>query len=64
VLLVSTDVDELAELADRVVVFERGSVVDELSGDRLTPARTLAAMTRRAREDLVETLDKQEGGGR
>ena len=64
VLLVSTDVDELAELADRVIVFERGSVVDELGGDRLTPARTLAAMTRRARKDLVETLDKQEGGGR
>jgi ABC-type sugar transport system ATPase subunit len=46
VLLVSTDVDELAELPDRVVVFERGSVVGELSGGSLTPSQTLAAMTR------------------
>jgi ABC-type sugar transport system ATPase subunit len=46
VLLVSSDVDELAELADRVVVFDRGAVVGELSGDDLTPARALAAMTR------------------
>jgi galactofuranose transport system ATP-binding protein len=64
VLLVSTDVDELAELADRVVVFERGSVVEELSGDRLTPARTLVAMTRGARQEVAERTDEEQGGGR
>jgi len=49
VLLVSTDVDELAELSDRVLVFERGTVTEELSHDRLSPATVLAAMTRTAR---------------
>jgi ribose transport system ATP-binding protein len=45
VLLVSTDAEELAELSDRVVVFERGAVTGELTTDVLTPARVLAAMT-------------------
>jgi ABC-type sugar transport system ATPase subunit len=45
VLLVSTDAEELAELSDRVVVFERGAVTGELTPDLLTPARVLAAMT-------------------
>ncbi len=45
VLLVSTDEEELAELSDRVVVFERGAVTGELASEVLTPARVLAAMT-------------------
>ena len=45
VLLVSTDEEELAELSDRVVVFERGVVTGELTSHGLTPARVLAAMT-------------------
>ncbi|HEU5263281.1 MAG TPA: ATP-binding cassette domain-containing protein, partial [Gaiellaceae bacterium] len=45
VLLVSTDEEELAELSDRVLVFERGAVTAELTSDALTPARVLAAMT-------------------
>ena len=65
VLLVSTDVDELAELPDRVVVFDRGSLVGELSGESLTPGRTLAAMTRRARSNDVEPeRDHEQGGSR
>ena len=48
VLLVSTDVDELAELADRCVVFDRGAIVAELEEEDLTPGRLLAAMTRTA----------------
>jgi ABC-type sugar transport system ATPase subunit len=48
VVLVSTDVDELAELSDRCVIFDRGAVVAELAGAKLTPARLLAAMTRTA----------------
>ena len=63
VLLVSTDVDELAELPDRLVVFVRGSVVGELGGDSLTPARTLAAMTRRAPTDDAEPERNHEQGG-
>jgi ABC-type sugar transport system ATPase subunit len=65
VLLVSTDVDELAELPDRVILFERGSVVGELSGEGLTPSRMLAAMTRRATDDLAEQArDNEQGGNR
>ena len=45
VLLVSTEVEELVELADRVIVFERGTVVGELAADSLTPGGVLAAMT-------------------
>lgn len=48
VVLVSTDVDELAELPNRCVVFDRGAVVAELAGAGLTPAKLLAAMTRTA----------------
>jgi monosaccharide-transporting ATPase len=48
VVLVSTDVDELAELPDRCVIFDRGAVVAELAGAELTPGRLLAAMTRTA----------------
>jgi ABC-type sugar transport system ATPase subunit len=47
ILLVSTDLDELVELADRVVTFDRGVSTGELAGDDLTPARLLAAMTRK-----------------
>jgi ribose transport system ATP-binding protein len=53
VLLVSTDVGELAELADRVVVFERGTITGELAGEHLTPAHVLAAMTGRAPDALA-----------
>lgn len=45
VLLVSTDVEELIELADRVVIFDRGAVMGELAAEGLTPARLLSAMT-------------------
>jgi ABC-type sugar transport system ATPase subunit len=46
-------VEELAELADRVLVFERGTVVGELSGELLTAGRILDAMTRRAQEPAL-----------
>jgi ribose transport system ATP-binding protein len=64
VLLVSTDVEELAELADRVLVFERGAVTGELYGELLTPGRVLAAMTRRSPERglaLEFTANHEEG---
>lgn len=55
ILLVSTDVDELAELSDRVVVFERGSVTAELRDVNITPARVLGAMTGRMHDVLAPT---------
>ena len=47
VLLVSSDLEELAELADRVVTFDRGLSTGELAGDDLTPARLLSAITQK-----------------
>jgi ABC-type sugar transport system ATPase subunit len=49
VVLLSTDVDELAELSDRVLVFKWGSVARELRD--ATPGRILAAMTGQDREE-------------
>lgn len=45
VLLVSSDIEELVELADRVITFDRGAVSAELTGAALTTSRVLAAMT-------------------
>ncbi|HEY7484670.1 MAG TPA: ATP-binding cassette domain-containing protein [Streptosporangiaceae bacterium] len=43
VLVASTDLAELVELCHRVLVFQHGRIVAELSGDRLTePALSLA----------------------
>jgi ABC-type sugar transport system ATPase subunit len=44
VLICSTDIDELAALCDRVVVFHQGSVSAELSGERLKTHTVLEAM--------------------
>jgi ribose transport system ATP-binding protein len=39
VLLVSSDSEEVADLADRAVVFEEGRVIGTLEGDALTAER-------------------------
>jgi ABC-type sugar transport system ATPase subunit len=44
VLIASTDLAELVELCDRVVVLQHGRVVDELSGEGLTEERLSTAM--------------------
>ena len=46
-LLVSSDLEELAELSDRVVTFDRGATTGELTGNDLTPARILSDITRK-----------------
>jgi ABC-type sugar transport system ATPase subunit len=43
-LLCSTDLEELVEVCDRVIVFYRGKVCAELSGDSLTEATLLEVM--------------------
>ncbi|MGC0368892.1 sugar ABC transporter ATP-binding protein [Microbacterium sp. SLBN-111] len=45
VLVVSTDVPEICELADRVIVLDRGLAVAEISGDAISEPALLAAMT-------------------
>ena len=44
VLICSTDIDELAALCDRVVVFHQGRVSAELAGERLKTHTVLEAM--------------------
>ncbi|MBU2668167.1 sugar ABC transporter ATP-binding protein [Actinoplanes bogorensis] len=44
VLVVTTDLPELIELCDRVLVLDRGALVAELPGDGLTEPAVLAAM--------------------
>jgi ABC-type sugar transport system ATPase subunit len=44
VLLTSTDIDELAAVCDRVIVFYRGEICVELTGDRLAQHAVLEAM--------------------
>jgi monosaccharide-transporting ATPase len=47
VLLVSSDLEELAELSDRVVTFDRGFSTGELTDDDITPTRLLSDITRK-----------------
>jgi ABC-type sugar transport system ATPase subunit len=47
VLLVSSDLEELAELSDRVVTFDRGVSTGELTGHDITPTRLLSDITRK-----------------
>jgi ABC-type sugar transport system ATPase subunit len=49
VLLTSTDLDELAEVCDRVLVFHRGAIAAELGGEHLRPHALLEAMNTGAR---------------
>jgi len=50
VLLTSTDLDELAEVCDRVLVFHRGAIAAELGGEHLRPHALLEAMNTGARQ--------------
>jgi ribose transport system ATP-binding protein len=43
IVIVSTDVEEVASVCHRVLVFDRGRVVTELTGPELTTSRLLAA---------------------
>jgi ribose transport system ATP-binding protein len=44
IIVVSSDGLELAGLCDRVLIFSRGHVVDELAGDRVSEARIMEAI--------------------
>ncbi len=45
-MVVSTDIEEVAKISHRALVFERGRVVAELSGADLTIANLVAAASR------------------
>ena len=53
VLLISSDVEELIEGSDRVVVLRDGAVVGELSGDDVTEDRLMQAIAAAAEEEAV-----------
>ncbi|MFD5703164.1 sugar ABC transporter ATP-binding protein, partial [Streptomyces lasiicapitis] len=44
VLLISSDMEELIEGSDRVVVLKDGAVVEELTGDAVTEDRLMRAI--------------------
>jgi len=57
VMLVSTDIEELVSLCDRVLVFRRGEIAAELTGDSLNRRRLLTEMNADAdaAEEVVGT---------
>jgi monosaccharide-transporting ATPase len=55
VLLLSTDMDELTQVADRVLVFRSGYVREDLRDRDLTTSRVLAAMTSQQTRPPAET---------
>ncbi len=52
VLLISSELEELIDGADRVVVLRDGGVVDELSGDAITEENVLAAIAAEGDNDV------------
>jgi ABC-type sugar transport system ATPase subunit len=42
VIAISSDVDEIAELCDRVIVMNEGHLVGELKGDEIRPENIIA----------------------
>jgi ribose transport system ATP-binding protein len=51
VLLISSELDELLDGADRLVVLRDGSVAGELEGDQLTREHVLAAIAAEVMDD-------------
>ena len=67
VLICSSDGLELEGLCDRVVVFSRGAVVSELSGERVSEeqiARTIVTATSHRREEVRAGDDGRRGSAR
>src|SRR5690606_36989259 len=50
VLLISSDLEELVEGSDRIVVLRDGAVVGELTGDEVTEERIMASIAEHSRE--------------
>jgi ABC-type sugar transport system ATPase subunit len=61
VLLLSTDMDELTQVADRVLVFRSGSITDELHDQDLTTSRVLAAMTSQQSQQATPSTGAEKG---
>nr|WP_246160028.1 ATP-binding cassette domain-containing protein [Microbacterium rhizomatis] len=58
VLVASTDLEELAQLADRILVLSRGHVVAELSGTDVDPEKIAAAVLSAASERTVRATGR------
>jgi ribose transport system ATP-binding protein len=50
VLMVSSDLDEVAGICHRALIFDRGRIVEELGRDRLSVARLTAIVGGASRE--------------
>ncbi|MET7333214.1 ATP-binding cassette domain-containing protein [Nonomuraea sp. NPDC005650] len=53
VLLISSDLEELVEGADRILVLREGAVVGELAGDEVTEERIMATIAEHTAGDLT-----------
>jgi ribose transport system ATP-binding protein len=53
VVLISSDLEELVEGADRIVVLRAGAVVDELTGDDVSEAQLMAAVAQHDGEGVA-----------
>ena len=63
ILIVSTDFEEVAKICHRALVFDRGQVVAELSGDDLCAENLLAAASARIGQvprDYRDQRDRQD----
>jgi len=59
ILIISTDFEEVARIADRALVFSRGSVADEIAGDDLTPERLLHAASAAEADPARQFVDRE-----
>ncbi|MEW1842234.1 ATP-binding cassette domain-containing protein [Nonomuraea angiospora] len=64
VLLISSDLEELVEGADRILVLREGTVVGELSGDEVTEERIMATIAEHAGGDqtIAEHAGEERAG--
>jgi len=57
VVLASSDINEIVDVCDRVLVMRRGEIVDELTGQRINGSAILTSMLGAADTDQVDTAD-------
>lgn len=64
VIVVSTDMEEVAKIAHRAIVFGRGRIVAELAGERITIASLIAAASELDAADVAADAELHDEGSR